>query len=285
MAGLLLSTLLSCKEKHYPSPPGYDLEKPNRMALGKALNEISGITFYKDINNTLFAISDSKEKIFQINVSSKKIKDKAEKFAGPHDFEDVVLVDTTIFVLVSNGTIMAVPLDLVHDVTDSSRTITYPFWDGGVNDFETLYYDPSANGLIMVCKDCESDKGKKVRSAYRFDLALRKFDSSVFYTLSSDKVKELAKDDNADFRPSAATIHPIDKQLYMLSSAGQLLIIADTRGTVKSVYHINPKINPQAEGIAFAPDGTMFISNEGKFGKPTLQVLPYKINKDQTKTK
>jgi uncharacterized protein YjiK len=261
------------------------MEKPTRLALGKALNEISGITFYKDINNTLFAISDSKEKIFQINVSSKKIKDKAEKFAGPHDFEDVVRVDTTIFVLVSNGTIMAVPLDLVHDVTDSSRTLVYPFWSEGPNDFETLYYDPSVNSLIMVCKTCDADKGQKMRSAYRFDLTQRTFDSTAFYTMSTDSVKAAVNDANADFKPSAAAINPIDKQLYMLSSAGQLMVIADTRGHIKSAYKLNPKYHPQAEGIAFAPDGTMYISNEGKYKQPTLQVFPYKVETDQKKTK
>ena len=276
---------MSCKERSYPSPPGYDMEKPTRLALGKALNEISGITFYKDINNTLFAISDSKEKIFQINVSSKKIKDKAEKFAGPHDFEDVVRVDTTIFVLVSNGTIMAVPLDLVHDVTDSSRTLVYPFWSTDKNDFETLYYDPSANGLIMVCKTCAGEKGQKVRTAYRFDLLQRTFDSTAFYVINSESVKQAVKDPDADFKPSAAAIHPIDKQLYILSSAGQLLVIADTHGKVKSAYKLNPKYHPQAEGIAFAPDGTMYISNEGKFKQPTLQVFRYNEKTEQKKTK
>ncbi len=282
---VLIATQMSCKEHTYPSPPGYNMEKPVRMALGKSLMEISGITFYKDINNTLLAISDSKEKIFQINVSSKKIKDKAEKFAGPHDFEDIVRIDTTIFVLVSNGTIMAVPLDLYHDVTDSSRTVVYPFWSTGKNDFETLYYDPTVDGLIMLCKSCEDEKGQKVRTAYRFDLTKRAFDSSAFYTISTDSVRLSMKDDAIDFKPSAAAIHPITKELYILSSASQLLVIADTRGHVKGTYHLKPKYNPQAEGIAFSPDGTMFISNEGKFKQPTLQIFPYKIKTDQKKTK
>jgi uncharacterized protein YjiK len=33
---------------------------------------------------------------------------------------------------------------------------------------------------------------------------------------------------------------------------------------------------PQAEGIAFAPNGDLYISNEAKLGKPTLLYIPYK---------
>jgi hypothetical protein len=60
-----------------------------------------------------------------------------------------------------------------------------------------------------------------------------------------------------------------------LSSAGQLLVIADTKGRVEEVYPLNPDKFPQAEGITFAPNGTMYISNEGKYGHPTLLMFPY----------
>ena len=84
------------------------------------------------------------------------------------------------------------------------------------------------------------------------------------------------KTNDATFKPSAAAIHPIDKRLYILSSAGQLLVITDNMGKVLEAYNLNPDRNPQAEGIAFSPEGTLFISNEGKYGKATLQIFPYK---------
>jgi uncharacterized protein YjiK len=84
------------------------------------------------------------------------------------------------------------------------------------------------------------------------------------------------KDGKVEFKPSAAAIHPIEKNVYILSSAGQLLVVTDRKGKVQSAYRLNPNFYPQAEGIAFAENGDMYISNEAKLGKPTLLRLPYK---------
>ncbi|HEU4470002.1 MAG TPA: SdiA-regulated domain-containing protein, partial [Flavisolibacter sp.] len=124
-----------------------------------------------------------------------------------------------------------------------------------------------------------SDKGKQMRSAYRFDLATKQFDTTALFSISTAEVKKLAKDSDAKFDPSAAAIHPINKRLYILSSAGNLLVIADNKGTPIEVYNLNPDQHPQAEGIAFAPNGDMFISNEGKYGKPSLHVFHYQNGK------
>jgi hypothetical protein len=159
---------------------------------------------------------------------------------------------------------------------------TYPFPSPDKNDFESLYHDEEANALIMICKECEVEKGREIRTAYKFDLATRRFDSTEFYTISQDSVKQILKNDEADFKPSAAAIHPIEKRLYILASAGQLLVITDLKGNVQEAYNLNPDTHPQAEGITFSPAGTMYISNEGKYGKATLQVFPYKTKGQAT---
>lgn len=152
----------------------------------------------------------------------------------------------------------------------------YPFWSTDKNDFETLYYYGDSKGLIMLCKNCEIERGKNIRTAYRFDLAGKQFETKPYYTISSKAVKNSLKDGKVDFEPSAADIHPLEKQLYILASAGNLLIITDLKGTVREVYRLNPTLYPQAEGIAFAPNGDMYIANEAKLGKPTLLHIPYK---------
>jgi len=138
-----------------------------------------------------------------------------------------------------------------------------------------MYYDPTANGLIIICKECEAEKGEHRRTAFRFDLVTKTFDTAAFYNISTEEVKALLKNDDAEFRPSAAAIHPIENRLYILASAGQLFVITDLRGKVLEAYNLNPDLYPQPEGIAFSPKGTMYISNEGKYGKPTLLVFLY----------
>ena len=184
-------------------------------------------------------------------------------------------MNNAVFLLSSKGMIYEVPLG----AKDSTGVRSYPFWSTDQNDFETIYYDASANGLIILCKDCASDKGKRIRSAYRFDLETRTFDTSAIYAIPTDDVRNILKNDDAKFDPSAAAVHPINKRLYILSSAGNLLVIADTRGKVIEAFNLNPDVFPQSEGIAFAPNGDMYISNEGKYGKPTLQKFTFRNGK------
>lgn len=271
--GCATTLLAGCGGNSYTSPEGYNLRKPVKMELGKVLNEISGL-HYNEEDTTLLAISDNKGKIFVIDPVKKKLRDLSEKFyAGEQpDYEDLVRLGNTVYVLISNGTIVAVPAG----AKDTSGTELYPFWSEEKNDFETLYYDPSVKSLVMLCKTCEHEKGEQIRTAYRFDLETKTFDSTEFYTVSSKEVKALLKDDDADFKPSAAAIHPLSKRLYILSSAGNLMVVADTRGKVIEAYNLNPDDHPQAEGIAFAPNGTMYIANEGKYGKPMLLAFPFR---------
>lgn len=274
----LCFTCIACKDRSYSSPVGYDINKPDTRELGKSVNEISGLTFNND-DSTLLAISDSKRKIFQIDLYREKLKDYAEKMYTQSDFEDLVKIDTTIYVLISDGTIISMP----PHVADSSRTTVYPTPFRGKNDFETMYYDPAANGLVVICKECEEEKGQHKRTAYRFDLMEKAFDDDPFYSISTTDIKAILKHDDADFRPSAAAINPIDKKLYIVGSAGSLFVKTDTKGNVLEAYNINPDIYPQPEGLAFGPDGTMYISNEGKYGKPTLLIFPYNKQKDASK--
>lgn len=268
-ASLFVYALLlgaGCKQKEKFSPEGYHLNSPQTIELGKVLNEVSGICFNKE-NGSLLAISDSKEQVIEMNLRSIRLHDYTGKVVPPDsDLEDIVKVSSTLYLLKSKGELVAVP----EKAKDTAGVKTYTLPLGGTNDFETLYYDPTVNGLILLCKSCAFEKGKGVRTAFRFDLDTKTFDSSYFYTISKDDVKRALKSGDAKFDPSAAAIHPINKRLYILSSAGNLLVITDTRGKVMEAYDLNPELYPQAEGIAFAPNGDMFITNEAKYGRATL---------------
>lgn len=257
------------------SPPhkDYDLRSPQRARLGKALSEVSGICYDSAKDSSLLAISDSKEKVYRLEMKKVKLEEHTENVVpSASDLEDIVKVDSSIFLLRSKGIIIEVP-DKAKD-TSGVKTYTIPL--AGTNDFETLYHDKSVNSLVLLCKACAHEKGKGVRTAYRFDLATRTFDSTEFFEINKNEVKTLLKDDGAKLDPSAAAIHPISKRLYILSSAGNLLVVTDTRGKVMEAYRLAQNDYPQAEGIAFAPNGDMFISNEAKAGgPPTLLRFTY----------
>jgi uncharacterized protein YjiK len=269
-----ITLLAGCDSQSYSSPEGYDLRKPEKAELGKVLNEISGISYNLN-DSSLLAIADSKKKIFEISLKRGKLRDYTDDIVGPdQDLEDIVNLEKAVYLLSSKGQIYEVPLG-----GDTATVNAYTLPSQGKNDFESLYFDASVNSLILLCKSCASDKGQQRRSAFRFDLETKQFDSTEFFSISTNDVRKILKNDDAKFDPSAASIHPLNKRLYILSSAGNLLVVADTRGKIIEAFNLNPDEHPQAEGIAFAPNGDMFITNEGKFGTPTLQVFKYQTGK------
>lgn len=261
----------SCEMAWSPkSPKGYVMPRPQKRFLEKKVNEISGL-FYLQKENAMLAIADNKQKIYRVAPDGTISHYFEEDFGPVADYEDLIKVDSSIYVLISDGTIVEVSR------TDSGLNVkNYPFWSERKNDFETMYYDPSIKSLVILCKFCKEGDNETTPAAYRFDLAGKKFDTTPYYRISSKDVMHTLKDGQADFKPSAAAIHPVEKRLYILASAGNLLVVTDLKGKVQQVFRLNPTLYPQAEGIAFAPNGDIYIANEAKLGKPTLLHIPYK---------
>lgn len=276
---LLMLLGASCQMFWSPhSPKGYVLPRPELHILDKKLGEISGL-FYLKGEGSMLAIADDKKHIYRVYTDGTFTDYFKEEFGESADYEDVVKVDSSVFVLSSDGTV-------TETIRDSSglRTQSYHLEvphapvtkkdDPGV-DFETIYYDSSAHGLILLSKNIKGESKEGVRSAWRFDLGTRTFDKEPFYKFRLEDVNKALKDGQVEFKPSAAAIHPGDHRLYVLSSAGHLLVVADLRGHVQEVYRLNPTFYPQAEGIAFAENGDMYVSNEAKLGKASLLRIPY----------
>src|SRR6478672_3946805 len=199
--------LSSCQMLWSPNTPRtYVLPAPKKMILDKKLNEISGLFYLKD-EKAMLAIADDKQKIYRVTPDG-QVSDYFEAELGTkEDFEDVTKVGKSVYVLSSKGIIVEVT------PTDSGFQVNkYPFPTDEKDEFETLYYDSTAKGLIMLCKSCADDKGKDIRTAYRFDLAGKQFETQPYYTVNREDVRNSLKDGKIDFKPSAAAIHPIEKK-------------------------------------------------------------------------
>lgn len=241
------------EKKTSDSPKQYDLNEPLKMVLPNDLNEISGLSYYKK-DSSVFAIIDEDGLLFKISLNGSGAI-KKWRFDKKHDFEDVVLHDSTFYVLISNGDIESLKFTRDSIVKTKSR---FPDADKHSNEFETLYYDDSA-GLMMMCKKCEDDK-RKIVTALNY-----KPDSLAYipgFTIDADAVAKIVKDDKLRFKPSAAAVNPLTNELYILASVNKLLIVTDRKGTVKNVYPLDPVTFNQPEGITFTPWGDMIISNE-----------------------
>jgi uncharacterized protein YjiK len=88
------------------------------------------------------------------------------------------------------------------------------------------------------------------------------FSDTPAYQINVDDIEKITGDPITQFKPSAALIHPIEKRLYILAAVNRLLVITDLNGKVQEAYNLRHTVFKQPEGIAFAPNGDMYISNE-----------------------
>jgi DNA-binding beta-propeller fold protein YncE len=234
------------------------------------MQEISGIQLFPDEHN-IYAINDEQGKIFVIDLNTNKPY-PTSKFDRSGDYEDLVHTPKGWIVLKSNGT-----LYLVHDIlTDSVTSTEYPFLKGGKQEFESIYPDAASNSLMIVCKQCEEDKGQRATSVYRFNLGTMQYDTVPAYRIDVKEIAKAADSDMKNFRPSAAAVHPIEKRVYMVDAINNLLVITDMSGKVQEAHHLKGRLYEQPEGISFAPNGDMYISNEAGDGIADILKFAYK---------
>jgi uncharacterized protein YjiK len=274
-ATLLKFTYSENSNDNTPPGPGnkaaYNFSKPDeKMELGKHLHEISGMTWIPG-KNMIQAENDEKGDIFLVDFKNKTDNFQKIKFGGKEDYEDIVHADSSDYLLVSSGIIVQVT------IKDSlvSSTVEYDLARKGNNEFETLYLDAADHSLIMLCKQCAHEKDK-MRSAFRFDLTTHRFSDDPVYSIDIGVIRQMLNDDKAEFKPSAAAINPITGKLFIVASVGKLLVIADKKGNVEQVFRLDPNLFNQPEGMTFAPNGDLYISNEGGEGIATILKFAYK---------
>lgn len=253
----------------YSSPINYDLANPVIINLKPDLDEISGI-FYYSKDTSVFAVNDELGVLYKIYIRP-KIQVKKWKFSDDGDYEDIVLHDSTFYALQSNGNVKSFTFSSKDSVTAEDCSLPVD----GRNEFESLYYDPFQQKIILLCKDCEEDREKI--PAYFFDPTDRMFSDAPLYKINPDDIAELLGAEKIKFHPSAAAVNPVTKDLYILSSVNKIMAISSKKGKIKEAYFLDPKLFKQPEGLAFTPAGDMLISNEAAAsGAPNILFFKYK---------
>jgi uncharacterized protein YjiK len=253
----------------------YNLNNPFRIKLDDQLAEISGISFYPK-DSSIFAISDESGYLFKIHLN-KKLVTEEWKFDNTHDFEDVLLHDSSFYILESNGNIQSLQFSQKGDTIFKRKSTFENENDTKKNEFESIYYDKQSKGLVMICKTCDADK-KNAVSAWNFDPETGTYAQSAF-SINVDPIAKKTRENKLKFKPSAAAINPLTNDVWILSSVNQLLIVTDNKGNTKNVFTLNPVIFKQPEGIAFTPWGDLLISNEATDKYETSTLLIFKPQK------
>lgn len=256
--------------KKIVSKTGYNFSEPDeKLKLGKHLKEISGMAWVagKDI---LLAENDEKGEILIVDFKNKKDDEGRIKFAGKGDYEDIVYTEQATYLLISTGTVVKV---ITKDSSATTEEFVLP--KSGTNEFESMYLDADGKSLILLCKDCDKEKNQ-IRMAHRFNLSDNSFDPAAAYIVQVSEIQKILNNPEQEFKPSAAAINPINGKLYMIASVGKIIVIADRNGKVEEVVQLDPILFNQPEGMTFAPNGDLYISNEAAEAEPTILRFVYK---------
>ncbi|MEO8567768.1 MAG: hypothetical protein ABI419_01485 [Ginsengibacter sp.] len=281
-AFILLCAATGCKSSKHKitlASGEYDLTRPSKLILGDALAEISGISFYPK-DSSVFAISDETGLLYKIHLK-KGFLIEEWAFDKKRDYEDIVQYDSSFYVLESNGNIEK--LNVVPRSTPSGRDTmlnrrsTFPGDNTLKREFESLYYDEEYKGFVMICKDCEDDDSK-FTTAWLYDPVANSYTPSIF-KIALDPIAEKTGAEKIKFRPSAAAIHPVSKDIWVVSSTNSLIVVIDHKGNMKDVYTLDPGIFNQPEGITFTPWGDLLIANEAGDKYHSANLLIFKPKK------
>lgn len=267
---LALCTLAACADvrRGSGSPPGYDFTQPRVIRLPLELDEISGLTYWGP-DSSLLAINDEQGYLYKIPVRAPHNIGRW-KFAAGNDYEDIAIVDSTFFVLRSNGDVVAFRYT---DDADSVYQETISFDKGPGNEFEAICALPGQHRLLLVCKNCDQDN-KKTLSLFWLDAITHRIEEAEGRILT-EKIAKAAGRKSMRFKPSAAAFSPVDHRLYLVSSVNKMLVIIDNNEPV-GIYRLDARLFKQPEGMTFSPRGDLFISNEAAdVGVAEILIFPY----------
>ena len=233
----------------------YSLTTPDAsVELPGELREISGLTVLSD--GRLGAVQDESGTLYELDPATGAVLAR-EAFDARGDYEGVEQAGDDVWVLQSNG-------DLTR-LREGAEAEVFETPLAGRNDTEGLAYDAAGNRLLIACKENPGNGLGDVRAVYAFDLGTETLSSAPVFTM--DRTRLDAED---PFKPSAIAVRPGTGEAYVLSSVRRALAVVRADGTLLAVVELPEALYPQPEGIAFAPDGTLYISNEGPDGPATL---------------
>jgi uncharacterized protein YjiK len=272
MIGFLLIHKISCGYEKENNDAGsqYDLGNPLIVTLPGELDKISGICFYPK-DTAIFAVCNESGRLFKIRISD-RVFISIWKLSESGNFQDLVLRDSNFYVLSKRGSV----LKFTFQKNNLTRQ-EFRFPSPDTNGYKSMFFDDKSPVLKVLCYDkSHENKGLKL-SGFSIDILSEKISDSLFPPV---KTAGLADSGLSAFRPSAAAINPLTKELFILSSANKMLVVADRDGGVKKCFHLSPAVYSKPEGICFTPRGDMIISNESVSIDPA-DLLIFKIRNSQ----
>lgn len=248
----------------------YDFSRPAATyPMPSELAELSGIALTGTTHIT--GIEDETGNLYEYNLSTKKV-DRVIPFAGSGDYEDLARVGSDWFIVRSDGKLFRYA---------GGKTEEFETGLGFANETEGLTYDAATQTLLVACK-AEPGAGLSSgqRAIYRLQPGTFKAEAKPAYVLDVEAIrgsgpateagsgksgkKGKKKNSGKGFSPSAVAVHPVTQHVFVLSAKQSGIVELDQNGQLVAAQSLPADLFPQAEGLAFAPNGDLYVATEAK---------------------
>lgn len=238
----------------------YKFLNPNNIYdLPDILNEISGIAIAD--TNTVLCIQDELGAVFKYNLSNEEIV-KVYRFTDVGDFEDIAINGDFLFVLRSDGNVFD------FNYKDYRVQVNQNMIPINSLNIEGLFYDTSTGYMYIVSKEALVNTKESKRMVFRYSIKATHL-PELYLEININDLTDLFKknfpemaNSNILFNPSAIAIHPITKEIYILSANERVLVIYNNN-KLKNIYPLPAELYYKPEGISFFANGDILISSEG----------------------
>lgn len=271
---------------------GYDLDKADEeIKLSNKLREISGLTYVP--KKGLVAVQDEKGALYWLD--KKGNIDEVIDFSADGDYEGLAFEKEFLFALRADGVLFEIDRWEKDKKKPKTRVINTNL--GEINDTEGLAYHPIENQLWIACKG-SAIIGKEryyERAIYAYDLALDSFLVEPIIVISRRQLQHFIRKNmrqhpdygfykkmlrkekpNMPLQPSAIAIHPITQDIYLLCAVGNSLLVLNPSFEIKALCRLHHDVFEQPEGLAFNPEGDLFLSSEGQKKKARIYEFKYR---------
>lgn len=250
-----------------PEIKGYDFssKKIVQHKLPRELSEASGLTFIKD--GRLLCHNDEQGAVYEVDYRTGKIRSRfylGRFLIYRDDLEGIAAKGDTVFMVNSSGTILRF-LPGKDGEKVAFQTFKTPL--SIRNDVEGLVYDPVTDCLLLACKgeagtDYRNPLPADRKAVYAFSLKTYKLLPKPRFLIPTLKITAATRE--KEFWPSAIERHPRTGHFFVLAARGNAIVEMDADGNLIGASSLPKSVNPQPEGLAIAPDGTIIICNEGQ---------------------
>lgn len=271
--GLLAAAWILPGQESGPVLERYDIsaEGGTQVKLPRALEEISGLASTPD--GRLFAHHDERATVYEVDLEQRRFTKafSVGTLGIPGDFEGLAVAGERFFLITSSGQIVE------FREGEAGSSVGYRVHSLGLKsrcEMEGLAFDAVNDALLLPCKNPRDDDLEDHLVVFSVPLNTMRVDPVPRVFLPLEELDRMGLGKN--FHPSAIEIHPGTGSLILVAAREEALVEVDVHGEIQATQKLKRKQHPQPEGVAFLPDGSLLLADEGQGKLGTITRYPLK---------